>query len=249
MKSLKNLIWLLLLVVACAPPESGDTVSWLGKPVRTDLLREVANTYHVFDSTNQKVGSMIFNLSRDGSRWVFQDTSQLDNGSLYETIRMDFNLESAAMEQADMDIHVQGAQAFIDLQPTPNSLLGTYKVTQDTIDLVDNQIDSAYAYDVFREEVYMLINATEWAEGDSIGFKMFFPNNLTVLDAALTYEGSETVSVGAGEFETDVVYLNTGGFLDNRIWISKEKYPRLVKFYVPNAEFKIELMESRERRE
>lgn len=189
---------------------------------------------------------MIFTLSKEGSRWVFQDTSQLDNGSLYETIRMDFNLETVAMERVDMDIHVQGAKAYIDLQPTATSLVGTYKVTQDTIDLVDNQIDSAYAYEAFREEVYMLINATEWGEGDTMIFKMFFPNNLTVLDAVLTYEGSETVSVGAGQFETDVVYLNTGGFLDNRIWISKEKYPKLVKFYVPNAEFRIELMDSRE---
>ena len=245
MNTLRNpLFWSLLLLLSCARPEPASKLHWLGKPLNEESLNSKLNKYHMYDSNGLKVGSMIFGLREEGGRWVAEDTSQLDDGSIYETAKMVMDLTQPAMQSVDMDIAVQGANVFIDLQPSTEKMNGTYKVQRDTAMLVDRVIDSAYVYDAFREEVYMLLHAVDWEEGDSVAFRMFFPNSFGVVDAALVYESQETIKVAAGNFDTHVIYLNTGGLLDNRIWVSKEEQPKLVKFYVPNAQLSIELNSS-----
>ncbi|GEM_PF-2724131 len=256
MKNVSNwgLAALMILMAACSftiesskeePNVAAPATKWLSKEINPAHLKDVVNTYHMFDSTENKVGAMIFGLRRDGDLWIAEDTSYFDDGTIYETAQMKLDMTDASLKNLDMDIQIQGANVFIDLEPSPQAVSGTYRVYQDSATLVDREIDSAYVYDAFREEVYMLLHTTDWQPGDSIGFKMFFPNGFNTIDASIVFEREEMIVVPAGSFQTSVVYLNTGGLLDNRIWISKGEHQRLVKFYVPNAGLNIELVSSK----
>ncbi len=238
-----------LFFLACTtPPESQQDpqlAPWLTKQIDASHLRDVVNTYHMMDSSDTKVGSMVFGLRQEGNRWLARDTSQFDDGSVYETVQIEVDLEQGALSNLDMDIQIQGADVFIDLAPQTGAISGAYKVLRDTTVLVDREIDSAYVYDIFREEVYMLLHTIDINPGDSLPFKMFFPNSFTTIDAAIVYEQEERIEVPAGTFDTTVIYLNTGGLLDNRIWIAKGPEKKLVKFFVPSPYLNIELVESR----
>ena len=83
-------------------------------------------------------------------------------------------------------------------------------------------------------------------EGDTIKFKALISTSMTVADASLYYVGEEQVTTAAGTFDCRVIHLMTDGKMpQNRMWITKEKPAKIVKFYVPGAELSIELMESK----
>ena len=215
---------------------------WLNRDFDLSQIRNVVNTYNIIDSTDQKIGSMVFSFRKVGDLLIAKDTSQFDNGSIYETAILEADLKTMAFKNIDMEIKVPGREISIDLKSESNSINGRVLVMKDTIAITNMAIDSVYSYDIFREEIYMLLHAIDLKKGDSIPFKMFVSNSLKSIDASLNVEQSEIIEVPAGKFETTVVYLNTGGLLDNRIWISNGENKRIVKFYVPTGNLNIDLI-------
>lgn len=240
-------IGIFLLLCSCSDSRvvvQVNGIKWLGEVVHQDALIPRMNQYVMKDSTGTRVGSMSFTFLKDQDKWMAIDTSQFDDGSIYETANMIFDLETEAFSNLKTRIDVPNANMLVDLENVQNRITGVYQVNKDSIPLVNRQLDSAYRFDVFREEIYMMLHSILIEPGDSLTFNMFLSNSLSVVPSSIYYERQERIKVEAGEFDCTVVYLNTGGVIDNRIWIGKAPDRRLVKFHVPGPKLDIELVSS-----
>ena len=235
-------------LIACQAPEKNDEApqqEWLGQPIDIGSVEPVINTYHMFDTTQTKVGAMIFGTYMEDGKLISRDTSSFDNGSVYEDAEFIFNTNSYELETVGVNMQINTTKLDVDITAQDNQVNGMYRVTRDTI-VSDYPVDSLYNYDVFRSELYMLMQTLNLKEGDTIKFKALISTSMTVADASLYYVGEEQVTTPAGTFDCRVIHLMTDGKMpQNRIWITKEKPAKIVKFYVPGAELSIELMESK----
>ncbi|MEQ9403754.1 MAG: hypothetical protein RIM99_09230 [Cyclobacteriaceae bacterium] len=244
MKSYQLLITLVL--IACQGPKKDEPVKeWLNKPLNASTIQPVTNTYHMFDSTGSKVGSMIFGFYWENGRLVARDTSRFDDGSVYE--EAEFKLDSSyQMQSVSIGMQMNTTRLKVDLDMNNKRVQGMYEVIRDTA-VQQFPMDSLYKYDVVREELYMLLNATDFAKGDTLNFTSLVPTSMTVSTASLYYIGLEEVTVPAGTFNCTVVHLMTDGRMpQNRIWISNDEPKLIIKFHVPGPELSIELVETRQ---
>ncbi|MEQ9403518.1 MAG: hypothetical protein RIM99_08035 [Cyclobacteriaceae bacterium] len=235
-----------LLFFACQAPENDEPIqNWLNKPLNVSAIQEVTNTYHMFDSTGSKVGSMIFGFYRKDGRLVARDTSRFDDGSVYEDA--EFKLDSSfQMQHVSIGMQVNTTGLKVDLSMTNKLVKGIYEITRDTA-VQQFPIDSLHNYDVVREELYMLLHATDFTKGDTLNFTSLVTTSMTVSTSSLYYIGQEEVTVPAGTFNCTVVHLMTDGKMpQNRIWITNDEPKRIVKFHVPGPKLSIELMETRQ---
>ncbi len=246
---MKNYLWILsILLFACQSTETNSKQDklWLDRPIDLSSVQPVTNTYHMFDTTGTKVGSMIFGTFYENGKLVARDTSAFDDGSVYEEAEFvvdtsDFNLQSASVS-----MQINTTKLNVDVEARENQVNGLYRVTRDTV-INDYPVDSLFSYDVFRSELYMLMQTLNYKKGDTIQFKSLVSTSMTVSDASLYYIGDEQITTPAGTFDCTVIHLMTDGKMpQNRIWIMKEKPSKMVKFYVPGSELSIELVSSRQ---
>ena len=88
MKGLK-LLFILTLYLCQA---EGQAQNWLNRPLDIGHIREVVNTYHMISADGEKVGSMIFGFWMEDDKLMARDTSQFDDGSVYETAEFTLDL-------------------------------------------------------------------------------------------------------------------------------------------------------------
>ncbi len=247
MRLMMLILGLSLLQTSCTEqqaPVQSIPIQWLSKGIHPESLIPRMNQYVMKDSLGNRVGAMSFTFYKDENHWLAIDTSLFDDGSIYETAEMKFDLVKEAFGNLKTEMTLPNAKVLINLNHSENRIAGKYEVSRDTAILVNRQLDSAYVFDVFREEIYMMLHSISLDPGDSLAFRMFLSNNLSVVPSSIYYEKEERIKVGAGEFDCSVVYLNTGGIIDNRIWIANTPERKLVKFYVPGPELHIELVNS-----
>ncbi len=247
MKSKTILLGVLWLMIGCTEQEAQveqDPIRWLTKTVDENSLIPMINQYVMKDSIGGRVGAMSFSFFKSEDNWTAIDTSLFDDGSIYETANMQFNLESEVFTGLETRIAVPNANVSIDLNREELKIVGSYVLKQDTIERINRVIDSAYVFDVFREEIYMMLHTLTIEPGDTLGFRMLLSNTMSVVPASIHFEKKERIEVGAGTFDCTVVYLNTGGIIDNRIWIAEAPEKKLVKFHVPGPKLDIELVDS-----
>ncbi len=219
--------------------------TWLGRQLDFNQIREVVNTYHMFDGTRNKLGSMIYGISFENGRLVVRDTSQFDDGSVYETVEYHFDTSEFIMKQAWIDMKTIQATLDIDLIQEGGRTKGNYRLTQDTT-IRNFPIDSAYEYDVFRGEIYMLLHGLQLKKDDTLYLNALVPTSMNISGGWISLVGEEWVSTALGTFDCDVVWLKADGVMpDNKIWIRKETPRTVVKFYVPGMELHIELVDQR----
>ncbi|WP_436515432.1 DUF3108 domain-containing protein [Ekhidna sp. To15] len=238
---------ILALLCACQNPEKDakPKVEWLGQEVDFNRIQSGINTYHMFDSTQTKVGSMIFGTYFENGKLVSRDTSSFDDGSVYEDAEFTVDTNRFKMEAVSVNMQINTTKLDVDLDANNNTVTGLYRVIRDTT-INDYPVDSTYNYDVFRSELYMLMQTLDYKAGDTIRFKALISTSMTVADASIYYVKDEQVTTAAGTFDCTVIHLMTDGKMpQNRIWISKEKPAKIVKFYVPGPELSIELVDSR----
>ncbi len=199
----------------------------------------------MYDSTDSKVGSMVYGFSFENSMLVARDTSQFDDGSVYETAEFGLDTSDFELKTVSIDFSTQQAVLDIDLIQSEGKVKGNYVIMRDTL-VTEFPFDSAYQHDVFRSELYMLFHTLKMNEGDSISFAALAPTSMAISLVSLSYDGSETITTKAGTFDCDVLWLRTDGKMpNNKVWISKV-YPRkVIKFYVPGPELDIELVSQR----
>lgn len=226
-------------------PTQSESVTWLNKEVDQSALIPAMNQYVMKDSAGNRVGTMSFSFFKTEENWIAIDTSQFDDGSVYETANMNFDLSESVFNRLETQIAVPNADVSINLNRRETRITGSYLMKQDTIERINRTIDSAYVFDVFREEIYMMLHTISIEPDDSLTFQMLLSNTMSVIPASIYFEKEERISVGSSAFDCTVVYLNTGGIIDNRIWIAKTPEKKLVKFHVPGPKLDIELADTK----
>ncbi|WP_420577581.1 hypothetical protein [Ekhidna sp.] len=240
-------ISLFTLAVGCQPTTQEKVIekSWQGQPIDFSQIREVVNAYHMFDSTETKVGSMVFGFSFENGMLVARDTSQFDNGSVYETAVLTFDTSDFQMKEVSIDMKTPRATLDIDLRKEDERVIGSYVIKQDTINN-PFEIDSAYQFTTFREEIYVLAHSLNLKSEDTVSFDALVPTSMSVSQAQLMYSGEETIETANGMVTCDAIWLKADGKMpDNKIWISKTSPRTIVKFYVPGPGLNIELVSQR----
>lgn len=235
----------IILLIACQPAEKEELrPTWLGQSLNLESIQPVVNTYHMLDTTGTKVGSMIFGSYFENGKLVSRDTSAFDDGSIYEEAEFEFDTSSLSLEEVSIAMQINTTKLNVDFSASKNQLNGLYRITRDTT-VSDYPIDSVYAFDVVRSELYMLMQTLDLKAGDTIKFKALVPTSMTISDASIYYVGEESITTSAGTFNCTVIHLMTDGKMpQNRIWISKEKPSKMVKFYVPGVNLTMELVSS-----
>ncbi|MEP1035534.1 hypothetical protein [Ekhidna sp.] len=238
-------ILLSLLISSCSSiSEKGISKQWLGKPVKFSRIQESVNIYHMFDSTGTKIGSMDFGWSFEDGMLVSRDTSQFDDGSVYETAVFEFDTADFTMSAVFIDMSMGPTTLDVDVLHEDGKIQGRATMRRDTLSR-QNLVDSVYGLDAFREELYMLMHAVDYEPGDSLVLDVFVPTGFGISRAVIKYIGQDQVEVPAGNFECIVILLqSSGGMPTNKIWISNVEPKKIVKFYVPGPELTIELIKS-----
>jgi len=230
---------LAIFCFSCESQKKPIEKSWLGKSVDFSQLKEVTNTYYMFDSAGTKVGSMIFGFSFENGFLIARDTSQFDNGSVYETAEFTFDTTDFRMIKVATDMKTPKGTLDLDVRLENGRVKGTYVVIRDTTTRT-NAIDSAYQFTNFREEIYMMIHTLSMKPNDTIAIKSLTSTSIST--GSLSYSGSETIETLNGLEPCDVIWLKADGKMpDNKIWISQKSPRTIMKFYVPGPELTIVL--------
>lgn len=226
------------------PEEIPIQKTWLGRTIDFGSIRNVQNNYHMFDSTGSKVGAMVFATFFEDGLLKAIDTSVFDDGSVYETALFTVDTSSFAFRSAKLNMELTNMNIDIDFEKTNNKLKGKVLVTKDTASRTI-PIDSAYTYDVVRSELYMLLQTFPFGTGDTLDLQAYVPSGMSVSSIQLIYLGEESITINSKAYQCDVIHLKTDGQMpENKIWISKAKPRKMVRFYVPGPELSIELQES-----
>lgn len=213
--------------------------TWLEQSVDFSQIKEVTNTYLMYDSTGTKVGSMIFGFSFENGFLVARDTSQFDNGSVYETAIFTFDTTDFKMNTVATDMKTPNGTLDLDLRLDNGRVKGTYVMKRDTTTRT-KVIDSAYQFTNFREEIYMILHTLSMKPNDTIALQSLATTSLST--GSLIYSGTETIETLNGMETCDVIWLKADGKMpDNKIWISQNSPRTIVKFYVPKAELNLVL--------
>lgn len=242
MKGLK-LLFILTLYLCQA---EGQAQNWLNRPLDIGHIREVVNTYHMISADGEKVGSMIFGFWMEDGKLMARDTSQFDDGSVYETAEFTLDLGKLWLLSDKTSIKTPNMQADIDLSFNNKRVKGQVDVKRANGNDNTIPIDQNYSYDIVRSEIYMLLHTLSLSKGDTIKMNVLVPNSLTISEAQLYLEGQETIKTAMGVYDCDVYWLKTDGKMpENKIWISKESPRTIIKFNVPAASLDIELVSQR----
>ena len=124
----------LLFFYNCQQPKKTPTKFWLGKALDFEQLIPQTKYYHMFDSTGTKVGSMVFSTAFENGLFIARDTSQFDDGSVYETA--EFRLDTASMETTGVTIHMSmgnRTELFVDLEKENDRIIGMYSLKKDSL--------------------------------------------------------------------------------------------------------------------
>lgn len=227
------------LFFSCENQKEPLKKTWLEQPVDFSQLREVTNTYLMYDSTGTKAGSMIFGFSFENGFLVARDTSQFDDGSVYETAEFTFDTTDFRMNKVRTEMKTPNVTLDLDLRLDNGRLKGTHVMIKDTTTRT-KVIDSAYQFTNFREEIYMMIHTLSMKPNDTIAIQSLATTSIST--GSLIYSGTETIETLNGKETCDAIWLKADGKMpDNKIWISRKSPRTIVKFYVPMGELNLVL--------
>ena len=95
---------ILLLILSSAFNLNAQRLAWPLGEVSVEKLDQRIFTYHMFDTTGVKVGSMVTQLIVKDDHIIFIDTSQFDNGSVYEDARLVFSKDPIRTRKTNIAI-------------------------------------------------------------------------------------------------------------------------------------------------
>ncbi len=243
---MKYIILLLIIILfsfipGCDQARKPIEKEWLGRMIDFYSIEEDTRVYYMYDSTNTKVGSMIYGGVFEAGKYIARDTSQFDNGSVYETAEFVLDTTEFVINELKIDMITNQLTLDIDLTLREDLLSGTYSITRDSTRTF--VIDTTFNFTLFRSELYMLLQTLRLNMGDTLEFKALVPTSMSISNSMIFYERRETIVTPVGRFDCDVIWLKSDGLMpENIIWISRETPRKLIKFYVPGPELSIELV-------
>lgn len=238
---------ILSLSEAFAQNEIADkSKKWLNRTVNLNHIQEVVNDYHMFGADGKKVGSMVFGFFYQEGKLVARDTSQFDDGSVYEAAEFRYDIGEGQLVYEHTAMSTPNADLDVNLTFQDKVAKGNIEVKRAAGEDSSFPIDQKLEYSVVRGEIYMLLHTLELVPGDTIQFGALVTNSMQVSDAHLYYDGQESITTASGSYDCDVYWLKTDGKMpDNKIWISRGSKRAVVKFHVPAAQLDIVLISQR----
>lgn len=236
----------MFLSMVCFLQAQSMKKEWLNHSINLNHIKEVVNTYHMFDVNDNKVGSMIFGFWLEGSELIARDTSQFDDGSIYETAEFRLNIMNVELTSDHTSMKTPNTDVDIDLTFNNKLAKGNIEVKRSNGSNSSFPIDQSYDYSIVRSEIYMLLHTLSLQRGDTINFKALVPTSMGISTAKLYFEGKETVTTSLGTYDCDVFWLKTDGAMpENKIWVSSGPRREIIKFQVPAASLDMELVAQR----
>lgn len=243
---MKKTLFAILILPIFYSAQAQSPMKWLGQKTDLSHIQEVVNNYHMFGADGKKVGSMVFGFFYDGDKLVARDTSQFDDGSVYETAEFRYSIEEGKLIYEHTAMSTPNADLDVSLTFKDKVAKGNIEVKRSAGEDSFFPIDQKLEYSVVRGEIYMLLHTLELMPGDTIQFSALVTNSMQISEASLYYDGLESITTAMGTYECDVYWLKTDGKMpDNKIWISREPQRSIVKFHVPAAQLDIELVSQR----
>ena len=186
----------LLVIVAitsflpfCSPRKNIEIKKqWLNRTIDFGSIQEVTNTYWMYDSTRTKVGSMVISTSFKNGYLIARDTSQFDDGSVYETAEFTIDTSNFILKKMMMDIEVPQANVNVAIEYESGRVTGAFTIKQDTSQRVI-PIDSSYQHDIVREELYILLQTFPFEVGDTLNVTAYVPTGMNISKATLNLFG------------------------------------------------------------
>ena len=238
---------LILLLIFSAFQMNVYAQKWLNHSIDLKNIQEVVNTYQMFNEEHQKVGSMIFGFWREDGKIIARDTSQFDDGSVYETAEFVYDISGSQLTSDHTSMKTPNIDVDIDLSFNNKLAQGNIEVKRAAGENSLIPVNEKYDYDVVRGEIYMLLHGLELPKKYTVSFKALVTTGMVISSAQIYYEGEESVTTPLGKFQCDVFWLKADGKMpDNKIWISKASPRTIVKFSVPSASLTIELVSQRD---
>lgn len=184
-------------------------------------------TYHMFNAEGTKVGSMESELIVGKDQITFHDISQFDDGSVYEEATFTFSKAPVTTTKVQIDMTTTNAKLNIDVDFEQHHAKGTYLVNDKT-----HQIDSTYAYEIVRAELYAFLGSLDYKAEQKFTVKVLAPLSFQTVDAEISVLGDETVTIPLGTFDTIKLFLDGKGVIpSNYVFIDKKSH-QVVKYEV-----------------
>ncbi|MEQ8425557.1 MAG: hypothetical protein RIA63_12660 [Cyclobacteriaceae bacterium] len=224
-----------------AKEEQSKIADWVNQKIDLKHIRNERDSFIMLNAAGEKVGGMIWEKNISDNRYVHNDISYFDDGSVYEEASFHFSLDPLAMDSVQIDMQTSAANATVNFKIDHKKVTGPLVITRGTNERVI-PVDSLFEFDVVRPEIYSLIHSLDFTNVTEIPMKVFSPEGLAVAEAKITNMGKETLDAGYGKYECIKLNLDGGGVIpDNVIWIN-ESPKRIVKVYVPGPELDIVLV-------
>lgn len=221
--------------------QSGSTLNWTIGAIPKAHVDDHSATYHMFDAEGKKVGSMATQLIDEEDQITLIDTSQFDDGSVYEEATFTFSKKPIATTSIKIKMKTPNAKIDIDVAVSGKHAKGTYLLNEQT-----HQIDSTYDYDVVRAELYAFLGMLTYKTGMKKTVKVLAPMSFQVVAAEISVLEEEMITTPLGKFDTFKLLLDGKGVIPtNYIYVDKASH-QVVKYEVTGQmQLDIVLMENR----
>jgi len=241
MKIYSIMILLVGFFIACDPPANQNHLAdWAGQPVNLDHLKTERDSFIMVNPSGDKVGGMIWEKHRNGNRYVHNDVSYFDDGSVYEEASFLFSLDPLTIDSIITDMKTPAATMSIRFGMQGKRISGPVQMKRDTNARMI-AVDSVLQFDMAREEIYSLIHCLQLESFKEMKLKVLNPLGLAIADASIKFVGKESLTTNYGSYETFKLDLNGGGIIpDNIIWI-QDKPRKIIKVKVREPELEIVL--------
>lgn len=205
----------------------GQRLSWSLGDIAVEKLDQRVFTYHMYDTTGVKVGSMVTQLIVDDDQFVFIDTSRFDNGSIYEDARFVFSKNPIQATSTSIVIKTPRSNLNFNFQSTNDSVVGTVLIGED-----EKPVRIPNTYDITRAELYAFLHALDYTKRFKHELKVFEPTSINVSEASIQFQEETEIETKEGMKEVYKVYLDGKGIIPTNIIYVDKQSSLVVKYEV-----------------
>lgn len=200
---------------------------WLDQKIDISQIISERDSFNIINGAGDKVGSMVWEKSINGSIYLMEDYSQFDDGSVNETASFYFDLDSMKMSKVLTEMSFQSGGFNLDFIFKNQIVNGKFQINRDSSQRTMD-IDSTFNFDIVRGEIYMMLSTLLTNNKSKFSFNTFVSTSISTTKSSIEILDQEEITVPAGIFNTTKIQLNGGGKMpDNTLWVSN-KFPRKI---------------------
>ena len=214
----KSIVFYSLFFGLIGNPVFAQRLSWPLGDVSVDKLDQRVFTYHMYDTSGIKVGSMVTQLTVDDDQILFIDTSRFDNGSVSENARFVFVKNPIRVEKARIVMKTTRSELEYNFDMSIDSVKGNVLIGGD-----DRPVLIPACYDITRAELYAFLHALDFTKKFKHELKVFEPTSVRIADASIEFLEQVEIKTANGVRTAYKLFLDGKEAIpSNVIYIDKE---------------------------